>query len=114
MLNLEDDESSQLKIVHFLCQGFQLREQEHTLMVHEKCKALFRNGSTGPGAGRLWEDLVNVLSNFWRKLSPHFESGEKWFVIAKRSFVLCQGAPLQSITAMEVPVEGFPFNNFPA
>lgn len=63
MLNLEDDESSQLKIVHFLCQAFQLREHEQALMVHEKCKVLFRNGSTGPGAGRLWEDLVNVLSN---------------------------------------------------
>lgn len=50
MLNLEDDKSSQLKIVHSLCQAFQVREHEHILMVHEKCKFLFRNGSTGPGA----------------------------------------------------------------
>lgn len=50
-LNLEDDKSSQLKIVCFLCQGFQLREHEHALMVHEKSKVLFRNGSTGAGLG---------------------------------------------------------------
>lgn len=48
------------------------------------------------------------------KASPHFEREENWFVIAKKSFVLCQGAPLQSITAKEVPVEGFAFNSFPA
>lgn len=39
LLNLEDDKSSQLKIAHFLCQAFQLREREHTLMVPSEVKA---------------------------------------------------------------------------